>query len=196
MVLQSIRFKIQIELLGQPPHNPKNGVWTVWPSFSTGWRINQLMTKRMLAATMTAVLCLAFAALVALDSASYGDEIAVPPQRALDEAAQAHQLIDAVLMEGDVASLQKLLSQGLDVNSRGKAGLTAYQAALLHGESGLARFLADHGARTNAPMPSPARIADAFFSEAISNHAPGAAVLVAQNGRVLFKKGYGLLESF
>jgi CubicO group peptidase (beta-lactamase class C family) len=36
---------------------------------------------------------------------------------------------------------------------------------------------------------------DALFGANISNRAPGAAVLVAQNGKVLFKKGYGLADA-
>jgi CubicO group peptidase (beta-lactamase class C family) len=111
-----------------------------------------------------------------------------------DEEAQARKLITEVMTGGDPDAIQKLLAQGVDVNSRGKTGLTAYQAALLRGERELARFLADHGARTNAPMPPAEQLTDALFSDAISNNVPGAAVLVAQNGKVLFKKGYGLAD--
>jgi CubicO group peptidase (beta-lactamase class C family) len=112
----------------------------------------------------------------------------------LGKAAQANKLISAIFNDGDPASLQKLLSEGVDVNSRGKSGVTAYQVALLHGESELARFLADHGARTNARMPPAEHIVETLFGANIGANAPGAAVLVAQNGRVLFKKGYGLAD--
>ena len=114
--------------------------------------------------------------------------------RLLGEEAQANKLISAIFNDGDPASLQKLLSQGVDVNSRGKTGVTACQAALFHGENELARFLADHGARTNAPMPLAEQIVASLFGANISNNAPGVAVLVAQNGKVLFKKGYGLAD--
>jgi CubicO group peptidase (beta-lactamase class C family) len=112
----------------------------------------------------------------------------------LGEVAQANWLISATFQDGDPVSLQKLLSAGMDVNSRGKTGMTAYQVALLHGESEVAQFLADHGARTKAPMPPAERMVDALFGANISNNAPGVAVLVAQNGKVLFKKGYGLAD--
>ena len=38
------------------------------------------------------------------------------------------------------------------------------------------------------------KLVDALFTHVITNDAPGAAVLVAQNGTVLFKKGYGLAD--
>src|SRR2546430_3706349 len=55
-------------------------------------------------------------------------------------------------------------------------------------------LLASRGGATNAPMPPPDKLVDALFTHDITNDAPGAAVLVAQNGTVLFKKGYGLAD--
>jgi CubicO group peptidase (beta-lactamase class C family) len=151
------------------------------------------MMKRRLAGTTAALLPFIFLALAAGDSAASAGEIKVHPRPSDNEVAQANKLIQAVLV-GDAASLQQLLSQGLDVNSHGKTSLTAYQAALLRGESDLARFLADHGARTNAPMPPPARLTDTLFHAVATNHGPGVAVLVEQNGKVLFEQGYGLAD--
>jgi CubicO group peptidase (beta-lactamase class C family) len=102
-------------------------------------------------------------------------------------------LIGAVLTS-DVETIQKLLEQGLDVNAHAKAGLTVFQAARLHGDTQLMRLLASRGAVTNAPMPPRDALVDALFTRVITNNAPGAAVLVAQNGIVLFEKGYGLAD--
>jgi CubicO group peptidase (beta-lactamase class C family) len=113
--------------------------------------------------------------------------------RLLSQEAQANKLIAAV-MASDADSIQKLLGQGLDVNAQGKTGLTAFQAARLHGDTEMVRLLAGRGAVTNAPMPPPDKLVDALLTRVITNGAPGAAVLVAQNGKVLFEKGYGLAD--
>jgi CubicO group peptidase (beta-lactamase class C family) len=110
--------------------------------------------------------------------------------RWLSKEQQASVLIGAV-MTSNSETIQKLLAQGLDVNAQAKPGVTAYQAARLRGDTELMRLLASRGAVTNAPMPQPDKMADALFSQVISNDTPGMAVLVAQNGKVLFKKGYG-----
>jgi CubicO group peptidase (beta-lactamase class C family) len=113
--------------------------------------------------------------------------------RLLSKESQAEKLIGAV-MASDSEGIEKLLAQGLDVNARAKAGLTAFQAARLHGDTEMMRLLASRGAVTNAPMPPPEKLVDALFTHVIKNDGPGAAVLVAQNGTVLFKKGYGLAD--
>jgi len=113
--------------------------------------------------------------------------------RLLGQELQANKLIGAVLTS-DTGTVQKLLAQGLDVNAQAKAGLTACQAARLRGDSEMIQLLASHGAITNAPMPPPAKLADALFTRVFTNDAPGAAVLVAQNGKVLYQKGYGLAD--
>jgi CubicO group peptidase (beta-lactamase class C family) len=113
--------------------------------------------------------------------------------RLLSQELQANKLIEAVVTS-DADTIQKLLAQGLDVNAQGEAGVTAFQAARLHGDTELMRLLASHGAVTNAPMPPPDKLMEALFTHVFTNNAPGAAVLVAQNGIVLFKKGYGLAD--
>jgi CubicO group peptidase (beta-lactamase class C family) len=45
-----------------------------------------------------------------------------------------------------------------------------------------------------AEMPSPEKEADALFSPLIKANDPGLAVLVAQDGKILFEKGYGLAD--
>jgi CubicO group peptidase (beta-lactamase class C family) len=113
--------------------------------------------------------------------------------RLLSKDLQANKLIGAVLTS-DAGTIEKLLAQGLDVNAQAKPGLTAYQAARLRGDSELMRLLASRGAVTNAPMPPTDKLIDALFTRVFTNGAPGAAVLVAQNGAVLFKKGYALAD--
>src|SRR6266496_1495531 len=68
------------------------------------------------------------------------------------------------LAHSDAETIQKLLEQGLDVNAQGKAGLTAFQAARLRGDTELIRLLASRGVATNAPMPLPDKLVDALFT--------------------------------
>ena len=111
-----------------------------------------------------------------------------------NQEAQARKLIGAVLAGADTQAVQTLLDDGADVNARSESGLTAFNAAHLLGQTELAQFLADHGADTNISIPTPDKLVDTLFSHAFTNNRPGAAVLVAQNGKVLFEKGYGLAE--
>lgn len=112
----------------------------------------------------------------------------------LDENAQAEKLIAAVLNGGGQEGIQKLLEEGLNINSRIKAGLSVYQASVLRGDTELSGFLAQRGALTNAPMPARDALAEVLFSRVTTNNAPGLAVLAAQNGKILFEKGYGLAD--
>jgi CubicO group peptidase (beta-lactamase class C family) len=113
--------------------------------------------------------------------------------RVLSKELQADKLIGAV-WTGDAETIRKLLEQRLDINAHGTAGLTAFQAARLHGDTELMGLLASHGAVTNAPVPPRDKLTDALFTRAITNDGPGVAVVVAQNGTVLFKKGYGFAD--
>jgi hypothetical protein len=101
--------------------------------------------------------------------------------RLLSQELQANKLIGAVLTS-DTVTIERLLAQGLDVNAQAQPGLTAYQVAHLRGDPELIRLLASRGAVTNAPMPPTDKLIDALCTRVFTNGAPGAAVLVAQNG--------------
>jgi CubicO group peptidase (beta-lactamase class C family) len=72
--------------------------------------------------------------------------------------------------------------------------VTAYHVARLFGDVEIAQYLAQHGADTHLPIPAPDKLVDALFTHVITNNGPGAAVLVAQDGKVLFQAGYGLAD--
>jgi CubicO group peptidase (beta-lactamase class C family) len=112
---------------------------------------------------------------------------------AKDEDAQAEKLMTALLSGTGKEGVEKLVNEGLNVNSR-MSGLSVYQAAVLRGDTEAAAFLAERGAITNAPMPARDALVGALFSRVITNSGAGAAVLVAQNGKVLLQKGYGLAD--
>jgi CubicO group peptidase (beta-lactamase class C family) len=114
--------------------------------------------------------------------------------RLMGPHAQAQKLIAAVWDQPDPETVKGLLDQGLDANSRGPSGLSAWQVARICGESETAELLASRGADTQTPLPSIAQVADAGLHRVIKDNEPGLALLVAQNGKVLFENGYGLAD--
>jgi CubicO group peptidase (beta-lactamase class C family) len=117
-----------------------------------------------------------------------------PAASSQSKESQAIKLIGAVLTGVDTEAIQKLLDDGIDANARSESGLTAYNAARLMGETEVAQFLANRGVDTNVPVPPPEKLVDSLFAHLYTNNAPGASVLVAQNGKILFEKGYGLAD--
>ncbi len=75
-----------------------------------------------------------------------------------------------------------------------QSGITAWLAARLHGDTPMAEFLASHGADTNVAPPALASAADAVLKPLFKDEAPGLAMLVAKDGKILFEKGYGFAD--
>jgi hypothetical protein len=69
--------------------------------------------------------------------------------------------------------------------------MRAWQAARMHGHRDVTEVLRSRGARGRMPS-NLERVVDATFRDIIHDGWSGAAVLVAQNGKVLLEKGYGL----
>jgi CubicO group peptidase (beta-lactamase class C family) len=115
--------------------------------------------------------------------------------RALSEKTQAGKLITAVMAGAEIEAVKALLDRGLDVNSRGPAGITAVMAAKLRGETAMVEYLASRGADLKAPIPPRENLADALFRTVLKDPSgAGIAVLVAEDGKVLLEKGYGLAD--
>src|SRR5262245_10926220 len=108
-----------------------------------------------------------------------------PGDRALEE-----KVVDGA-RQGDLASLELIAEAGVNLNAKPKYGMTALQAARIHGYEDVSQWLVSKGADANAPMPAKEQLVDGLFKEAINGQSPGATVLVAQNGKVLFKQAYG-----
>ncbi len=108
--------------------------------------------------------------------------------------ATAESLADKFVwlaLAGDVETLQRWLDHGLDINRPSRFGLTAVQAARLHGQTDAVDFLASRGADIKAELPSRDKLVDALFSELTRTNQAGLAVLVARDGKILFERGYG-----
>ncbi|HIN30624.1 TPA: DUF3471 domain-containing protein [Candidatus Poribacteria bacterium] len=91
---------------------------------------------------------------------------------------------------GDLDTLEMLLSHGADINAT-TYGLTALHYARIRGRDDVVTFLREKGTNPKIPMPAPETVVDAFFKGIIKEDFPGAAVLIAQNGEILYQKGFG-----
>jgi CubicO group peptidase (beta-lactamase class C family) len=110
--------------------------------------------------------------------------------RLMGPAAQANKLTQAV-DRADLESLKHYLELGIDINGRDELGLTPLQTARLLGHADIADFLTSRGAKATTPLPPREQIVNKLFARQIKSDDAGVAVLVAQNGKVLFQSGYG-----
>lgn len=109
--------------------------------------------------------------------------------RPLNSAGLEEKLV-SVAGRGDLDAVKALLDRGVNMNGKDKHGLTAAQSAKIYGHKEVADFLLGRGA--DASPARPEYVIDAMFKEIVPKDGPGAAVLAAQNGRIIFEKGYGL----
>jgi len=94
--------------------------------------------------------------------------------------------------DGDFQQVNRLLADGVDVNTRVGPGLTAWQAAQIKGHSDILEKLARHGANTNIAPPPPEAILDWYVKQKIAPGSPGLALAVIRDGGLVFTQGWGL----
>jgi CubicO group peptidase (beta-lactamase class C family) len=92
---------------------------------------------------------------------------------------------------GDLDAATLLLDLGAPIDGRGLGGLTALQAAKLHGRQTMVDLLLSKGADGQAAIPARDTLVDALLRESFKPDGPAAAVLVARDGQVLFERAYG-----
>jgi len=92
---------------------------------------------------------------------------------------------------GNLDDLETLLSQGVDINATIEPGLTALHKAKMSRRKDTVEFLVEKGADPNIPIPPNDKLADAIINQIIKGNSPGVAVLVSQNGEILYQKGFG-----
>jgi len=95
---------------------------------------------------------------------------------------------------GDLDLARLLLDAGVDIEAAIEPGLTALQSARIHGRKDMVRFLQARGAATTVAMPAPQKLADAALRSIVPDDGPGAAVLVARDGEILYAAGAGLAD--
>ncbi|MBN1481237.1 DUF3471 domain-containing protein [candidate division KSB1 bacterium] len=94
--------------------------------------------------------------------------------------------------EGNVDDVELLLSYGADPNGMIGPDLTPLHIATIKGRQQIADLLQQSGADPQIPMPEKTKIIEFLFERAIKDNYPGASVLIAQDGRILYENGYGL----
>ena len=112
--------------------------------------------------------------------------------RLLDKAALTEQLNNAA-SGGNFDKIKLLIDGGADVNAGNENGVTPMVAAKLSGRDDVVQLLLKAGAKDKA-VPSSETIVDNFYSSLKGKEVPGIAVLVAKDGKVLYRKGFGYAD--
>ncbi|MCI0513617.1 serine hydrolase [candidate division KSB1 bacterium] len=93
---------------------------------------------------------------------------------------------------GRLDEIKLLFQNGVNLNSQVEPGVTALHLAKIRGQQQVADWLLAHGADASIPMPTREKMADHLFQRAIKKDYPGASVLVARDGNILYERGWGL----
>jgi CubicO group peptidase (beta-lactamase class C family) len=112
--------------------------------------------------------------------------------RILDKTLFADKFVPAAA-SGRLDQLKLLLESGADVNAKNKDGFSALQVARIKGREEVAQFLLKNGAR-DEPLPSEEAMLDGMYRPLKDKEIPGIAVLVARDGNVLYRKGFGYAD--
>lgn len=96
--------------------------------------------------------------------------------------------------KGNLDNVKLLAENGADINTQSKAGLNAYQSALLKGRETVLNYLKEKGAKTDVPMPSFDELVNNLFRSAQTGVTSGVSVLVSKNGKIIYEKGFGYAD--
>jgi CubicO group peptidase (beta-lactamase class C family) len=113
--------------------------------------------------------------------------------RALGQSSFTEKLVD-YSTQGNLDAVKLLINNNADINSSISSGLTPLQAARKSGRKKIADFLIEKGARTDISMPPPEKLVDAVFNEVIKENYPGAAILIAKDGKIVYENAYGFAD--
>ena len=112
--------------------------------------------------------------------------------RLLDKSALSDQLTNAT-STGAMEKLKMLIEHGADINKADKKGMTALSIARVNGRKEIVQLLLQNGA-IDKPEPPGQAIVDQYYTALKGKESPGIAVLVANNGDVIYKKGFGYAD--
>jgi CubicO group peptidase (beta-lactamase class C family) len=91
---------------------------------------------------------------------------------------------------GDAETIERLASLGIDLSAKSPAGITAAQIAKMRGYEHVVEFLTSKGVPSPESFDASAFVT-AILADAAADNAPGVAVLVARDGKVLLSRGFG-----
>jgi CubicO group peptidase (beta-lactamase class C family) len=103
-------------------------------------------------------------------------------------------ILQKAISNGDFDDVKMLMKYKPDIHQKDRTGLTSWQLATIKGRSEIAEYLKANGANTAAAFPPLSDYVDSLFTDIPPKKAPGAAVLVAEKGQVLLKKGFGMAD--
>src|SRR5436190_11501636 len=112
--------------------------------------------------------------------------------RLLDKAALTDQLNRAAA-GGDLDKMKMLIDGGADINAANENGITPFIAAKIAGREEVMQMLLKKGAK-DKPVPSSETLVDNYYRSLNGKEASGIAVLVARDGNVLYRKGFGYAD--
>jgi len=110
--------------------------------------------------------------------------------RVLGKESLTDRLISAAGM-GNLDDIEMLLSYGVNINAKNDIGINALHKATMAGRKDTVDLLIAKGADPNIKMPDKETLADALFNKVFKGDSPGASVLVAKDGKIIYQKGFG-----
>jgi CubicO group peptidase (beta-lactamase class C family) len=112
--------------------------------------------------------------------------------RMLDKAALADQL-NIAAGNGNLDKIKLLIDGGADINAGNESGITPIIAAKIGGRDDVVKMLSDKGAK-DKDVPPAETFVDNMYSSLKAKEVSGIAVLVAKDGNVLYRKGFGYAD--
>jgi CubicO group peptidase (beta-lactamase class C family) len=112
--------------------------------------------------------------------------------RLLDKAALGEQL-GVAASRGDMDKIKLLLQSGADINAKNKNGMAPLVAAKIAGRADVVQYLTQKGAK-DEEVPSAEKLVDTYYASLKDKVAPGIAVLVSKDGKVVYEKGFGYAD--
>ncbi|MEP6596513.1 MAG: serine hydrolase [Ginsengibacter sp.] len=112
--------------------------------------------------------------------------------RLLDKTGLAGQL-NAAAANGNLDKIKTLVHGSADVNAVSESGIAPIVAAKISGRDDVVEILLKNGAR-DKPVPSSEILVDNYYNSLKGKETPGIAVLVAKDGNVLYRKGFGYAD--
>lgn len=112
--------------------------------------------------------------------------------RLLDKQSLTEQLNTAV-GNGNLDKIKMLTEGGADINAANEKGISPIAAAKISGRDDVVKMLLTGGAK-DQPVPSAESIVDNYYTSFKEKPRPGIAILVAKDGKVVYRKGFGYAD--
>ncbi|MEO5888662.1 MAG: serine hydrolase, partial [Ferruginibacter sp.] len=109
-----------------------------------------------------------------------------------DKAALSTQLSIAA-GNGNLDKINMLLEAGADVNAPDENNITPLMAAKVSGRDDVVKLLLKKGGQ-DKPVPSAEVLTDNLYKVLKGKISPGIAILVAKDGNILYRKGFGYAD--